>query len=46
MAGLIPLMSVEPMRTLIIPDIHNHTDHADHWLATQRKSKMLDPRRG
>jgi hypothetical protein len=23
------------MRTLIIPDIHHHTDNADHWLATQ-----------
>jgi hypothetical protein len=27
---------VEPMRTLIIPDIHNQTDNADHWIATQR----------
>jgi len=35
------LISVEPMRTLIIPDIHNHTDHADHWLATQRHDRVV-----
>jgi predicted MPP superfamily phosphohydrolase len=29
------------MRTLIIPDIHNHTDHADHWLATQRHDRVV-----
>ncbi len=23
------------MRTLIIPDVHNHTQNADHWLQTQ-----------
>ena len=27
------------MRTLIIPDLHHHTDHADHWLATQRHDR-------
>jgi len=29
------------MRTLIIPDIHNRTDHADHWLATQRHDRVV-----
>jgi hypothetical protein len=23
------------MRTLIIPDIHNHTENADHWLRSR-----------
>ena len=36
-----PFISVEPMHTLIIPDIHNHTDHADHWLATQRYDRVI-----
>jgi len=29
------------MRTLIIPDIHHHSDHADHWLATQRHDRVV-----
>jgi len=29
------------MRTLIIPDLHHHTDHADHWLATQRHDRAV-----
>jgi len=29
------------MRTLIIPDLHHHTDHADHWLATQRHDRVV-----
>ena len=31
----------EPMRTLIIPDLHHHTDHADHWLTTQRHDRVV-----
>ena len=29
------------MRTLIIPDIHNHTENADHWLATQAYDRVV-----
>ena len=29
------------MRTLIIPDIHNHTQNADHWLQTQRYDRVV-----
>ena len=29
------------MRTLIIPDLHHRTDHADHWLATQRYDRVV-----
>jgi Calcineurin-like phosphoesterase len=29
------------MRTLIIPDIHNHTEHADHWLATLPHDRVV-----
>ena len=29
------------MRTLIIPDLHHCTDHADHWLATQRHDRVV-----
>ena len=29
------------MRTLIIPDLHHRTDHADHWLATQRHDRVV-----
>jgi len=29
------------MRTLIIPDLHHRTDHADHWLATQRFDRVV-----
>ena len=29
------------MRTLSIPDLHQHTDHADHWLATQRHDRVV-----
>lgn len=29
------------MRTLIIPDLHHRTDHANHWLATQRYHKVV-----
>ena len=29
------------MRTLIIPDLHHHTDRADHWLATQRHDRVV-----
>jgi hypothetical protein len=36
-----PLMSVEPMRTLIIPDLHHRTDNAEHWLATQRYDRVV-----
>jgi len=35
------LVSVEQMRTLIIPDLHHRTDHADHWLATQRHDRVV-----
>jgi len=31
----------KPMSTLIIPDLHHHTDHADHWLATQRYDRVV-----
>jgi hypothetical protein len=29
------------MRTLIIPDLHNRTDHADHWLSSQRYDRVV-----
>ena len=29
------------MRTLIIPDLHHHTDRADHWLTTQRHDRVV-----
>jgi hypothetical protein len=29
------------MRTLVIPDIHHRTDHADYWLATQRHDRVV-----
>ena len=29
------------MRTLIIPDLHHCTDHAEHWLATQRNDRVV-----
>ena len=29
------------MRTLIIPDIHNHTHHAEHWLKTQQYDHVV-----
>lgn len=29
------------MRTLIIPDIHNHTENADHWLISQRYDRVI-----
>lgn len=29
------------MRTLIIPDIHNHTHNADHWLQTQQHDRVV-----
>ncbi len=29
------------MRTLIIPDIHNHTENADYWLQTQRYERVV-----
>ena len=29
------------MRTLIIPDLHHRTDHAEHWLATQRHDRVV-----
>ncbi len=33
--------AAKPMRTLIIPDLHHHTGHADHWLATQRHDRVV-----
>jgi hypothetical protein len=32
---------LEPMRTLIIPDLHHRTDNADHWLATQSYDRVV-----
>lgn len=29
------------MRTLIIPDLHHRTDHADHWLATEKYDRVV-----
>jgi hypothetical protein len=29
------------MRTLIIPDIHNHTEHADHWLRSGKYDHVV-----
>jgi len=29
------------MRTLIIPDIHNHTENAEHWLRGQRYDRVV-----
>ena len=29
------------MRTLIIPDLHHCTDHAEHWLAAQRHERVV-----
>jgi hypothetical protein len=29
------------MRTLVIPDIHNHTSNADHWLRTQDYDRIV-----
>ena len=29
------------MRTLIIPDLHHHTDRADHWLTTQGHDRVV-----
>ena len=29
------------MATLVIPDIHNQTDHADYWLQTQRYDRVV-----
>ena len=29
------------MRSLIIPDIHNHTENADHWLRTQQHDRVV-----
>jgi len=29
------------MRTLIIPDIHNQTENADHWLNTQKYDRVV-----
>ena len=29
------------MRTLIIPDLHHHTERAEHWLATQAHDRVV-----
>jgi len=29
------------MRTLIIPDIHHHTQNAEHWLRSQRYDRVV-----
>jgi hypothetical protein len=29
------------MRTLIIPDLHHHTERADHWLTTQDHDRVV-----
>lgn len=34
-------MTTSTMRTLIIPDIHNQTENADHWLQTQKYDRIV-----
>jgi len=29
------------MRSLIIPDIHHHTENADYWLNSQRHDRVI-----
>ena len=29
------------MRTLIIPDLHHHTENAEHWLNSQRFDRVI-----
>ena len=29
------------MKTLIIPDLHNHIEHAEYWLATQHYDRVV-----
>jgi hypothetical protein len=33
--------AIEIMRTLIVPDIHNHIENADHWLSSQRFEQVV-----